>query len=56
MSARAVDMLKEDIDALGPVRIRDVETAQQQIIGIIREMEAEGVISLKGAGGEQYVV
>lgn len=56
MSARAVEMLKEDIDALGPVRIRDVEGAQQQIIGIIRQLEAEGVISLKGAGGDQYVV
>lgn len=56
MSARAVEMLKEDIDALGPVRIRDVETAQQQIIAIIRQLEAEGVISLKGAGGDQYVV
>ncbi len=56
MSARAVEMLKEDIDALGPVRIRDVEGAQQQIIGIIRQLETEGVISLKGAGGDQYVV
>lgn len=56
MSARAVEMLKEDIDALGPVRIRDVEGAQQQIIAIIRQLEAEGVISLKGAGGDQYVV
>lgn len=56
MSVRAVEMLKEDIDALGPVRIRDVEGAQQQIIGIIRQLEAEGVISLKGAGGDQYVV
>lgn len=56
MSARAVEMLKEDIDALGPVRIRDVEGAQQQVIAIIRQLEAEGVISLKGAGGDQYVV
>jgi len=56
MSARAVEMIKEDIDALGPVRIRDVEGAQQQIIGIIRQLETEGVISLKGAGGDQYVV
>lgn len=56
MSARGVEMLKEDIEALGPVRIRDVEGAQQQIIAIIRQLETEGVISLKGAGGDQYVV
>jgi len=56
MSARAIEMLKDDIDALGPVRIRDVETAQHQIIATIRQLEAEGVISLKGAGGDQYVV
>ncbi len=56
MSGRAVEMLKEDIEALGPVRIRDVEGAQQQIIATIRQLEAEGVISLKGAGGDQYVV
>jgi flagellar motor switch protein FliG len=56
MSARSIDMLKEDIEALGPVKIRDVEAAQQQIIATIRELETEGVISLKGGGSEQYVV
>jgi len=56
MSARAVEMMKEDIEALGPVRIKEVETAQQQIISIIRQLEAEGVITLKGTVGEQYVV
>jgi flagellar motor switch protein FliG len=56
MSERGSSMLKEDMDALGPIKIRDVETAQQQIIGIVRALEAEGVISLKGAVGEQYVV
>jgi flagellar motor switch protein FliG len=56
MSARGVDMLKDDIEALGPVKIRDVEGAQQQIIAIVRQLEGEGVISLKGGGSEQYVV
>jgi flagellar motor switch protein FliG len=56
MSARAVDMMKEDIEALGPVRIKEVETAQQQIISIVRQLETEGVITLKGTVGEQYVV
>ena len=56
MSARGVEMLKEEIEALGPVKIRDVEAAQQQIIAIVRQLDSEGVISLKGGGTEQYVV
>ena len=56
MSARGIDMLKDDIEALGPVKIKDVEGAQQQIITTVRELESEGVISLKGGGAEQYVV
>ena len=56
MSGRATEMMKEEIEALGPVKIREVEAAQQQIIAIVRQLESEGTISLKGAGGEQYVV
>ena len=56
MSARATEMLKEDIEALGPVRIKEVESAQQQIISLVRQLEGEGVITLKGTVGEQYVV
>jgi len=56
MSARGVEMLKDDIEALGPVKIKDVETAQLQIITTVRQLEGEGVISLKGGGAEQYVV
>jgi flagellar motor switch protein FliG len=56
MSARGVEMLKDDIEAMGPVKIKDVEGAQQQIITTVRQLEAEGVISLKGGGTEQYVV
>jgi flagellar motor switch protein FliG len=56
MSARATEMMKDDIEALGPVRIKEVETAQQQIIAIVRQLETEGVITLKGTVGEQYVV
>jgi flagellar motor switch protein FliG len=56
MSARATEMMKEDIDALGPVKIKEVETAQQQIIAIVRALESDGTISLKGTVGEQYVV
>jgi len=56
MSQRGGEMLKEDMDALGPVKIKEVEGAQQQIISVVRQLESEGVLSLKGAVGEQYVV
>ncbi|HZU25074.1 MAG TPA: flagellar motor switch protein FliG [Bryobacteraceae bacterium] len=56
MSQRGAEMLKEDMDALGPIKIKEVEAAQQQIIAVVRQLEAEGVISLKGTVGEQYVV
>ena len=56
MSQRGADMLREDMDAMGPIKIKEVEAAQQQIIAVVRQLESEGVISLKGATGEQYVV
>ena len=56
MSSRGAEMLREDMEALGPVKIKEVEAAQQQIIAVVRQMETEGAISLKGAGGEQYGV
>lgn len=56
MSQRGGEMLKEDMEALGPVKIKEVEAAQQQIIAVVRQLESEGVLSLKGAVGEQYVV
>jgi flagellar motor switch protein FliG len=59
MSQRGSAMLLEDMEALGPVKIKDVEAAQQQVIAVVRQLEGEGVISLRGGGGggnEQYVV
>ncbi len=56
MSQRGAEMLREDMDALGPIKIKEVEAAQQQIIAVVRQLEVEGVISLKGTVGEQYVV
>jgi flagellar motor switch protein FliG len=56
LSQRGAAMLKEDMEALGPTKIKDVEAAQQQIIANVRELEAAGVLNLKGAVGEQYVV
>jgi flagellar motor switch protein FliG len=56
MSQRAVEMLKEEMEYLGPVRIRDVEKAQHEIVEIVRSLEEEGVIVIGGAGSEESVV
>ncbi len=56
MSQRGAEMLREDMEAAGPVRIREVEVAQQKIIAVVRQMEAQGQLSLKGGGGDGYVV
>ena len=53
MSQRAADMLREDIEVVGAVKIREVEAAQQSIIAIVREMEKEGAITLQET---EYVV
>jgi flagellar motor switch protein FliG len=57
MSQRGAAMLLEDTEALGPVKIKDVEAAQMQVIAVVRQLESEGVVNLKGGGGnEQYVL
>src|SRR2546426_8457551 len=56
MSQRGAEMLREDMEVMGAVKIKEVESAQQQIIAIVRQLESEGSLSLKGAVGEQYVV
>jgi flagellar motor switch protein FliG len=56
MSQRGADMLREDMDAMGPIKIKEVEAAQQQLIALVRQLESQGVVNLKGAVGDQYVV
>ncbi len=56
MSQRAAEMLDEDMDALGPVRIRDVESAQQQLVAVVRQLQQEGVLYVSQGGGDEYVV
>jgi flagellar motor switch protein FliG len=56
MSQRAVEMLKEDMEAMGPVRFKDAEMARQQIVALIRELDSQGEIDIRGSGGDQYVV
>jgi flagellar motor switch protein FliG len=54
-SQRGAEMMKDDLDSLGPVKLKDVEAAQQQIIATARELEKEGVISLSGAVNEEVI-
>ena len=56
MSQRAADMLKEDMEALGPVRLKDAEVARQSIVSLVRELDSQGEIDIRGSGGDQYVV
>ncbi|TWH16888.1 flagellar motor switch protein FliG [Pseudoxanthomonas taiwanensis J19] len=55
MSQRAAEILLEDMEARGPVRLSDVEAAQKEIMTIVRRLADEGVINLSGGGGEELV-
>jgi len=55
MSSRAVEMLKEDMDVLGPVRSREILKAQREAVTIARKLEAEGKISLGMETEDEYV-
>ena len=56
MSSRAVEMLKEDSEVLGPVRGKDVAKAQAEIVAIARKLESEGKIALKSEGDDEYIL
>lgn len=56
MSSRAVEMMKEDGEMMGPVRGKDVSKAQAEIVSIARKLESEGKIVLKSEGEDDYVV
>ncbi|MCB0328296.1 MAG: flagellar motor switch protein FliG [Bdellovibrionales bacterium] len=56
VSKRAAEMITEDLDTLGPVKLKDVEKAQQGIVDIVRRLEAEGKIAVaSGSDEDQYV-
>ncbi|MBE2258494.1 MAG: flagellar motor switch protein FliG [Candidatus Accumulibacter sp.] len=55
MSQRASEMLREDLDSRGPVRLSEVEAEQKEILKIVRRLADEGQIVLGGAGGEEMV-
>ncbi len=56
MSKRAATLLREDMDFMGPVRLKDVEEAQQKIVNIIRKLEEEGDIVVARAGEDELVL
>jgi flagellar motor switch protein FliG len=55
MSKRAADMLIDDIEAMGPVRLSDVEAAQKEVLTIVRRLADAGEVVLGGSGGEEFV-
>jgi flagellar motor switch protein FliG len=56
MSSRAIEMLKEDMEVLGPVRSRDVTKAQQECVGVARQLESQGKLVLKMEGEDEFMV
>jgi flagellar motor switch protein FliG len=55
MSQRAAQMLREDLETLGPTKLKDVEKAQQGVIDVVRRLEAEGKIQIAGGGDDVLV-
>ncbi|MEM6313307.1 MAG: FliG C-terminal domain-containing protein, partial [Planctomycetota bacterium] len=56
MSDRAAKLIQEDMQYMGPVRVSDVEGAQQKIVDIVRRLEDTGEIVISGRGGEKEMV
>lgn len=55
VSQRAAEQMREDLSIMGPVKVKDVEKAQQGIVDIVRRLEAEGKISIGGQGAEEFI-
>ncbi len=55
MSKRAADMLRDDLEAKGPVRLSEVEEAQKAILAVAKRLADEGEIALGGSGGDEFV-
>ena len=56
MSERAAEVVREDMEFMGPVRLSDVEAAQQKIVDIVRRLEDAGELIVSGRGGDSEVV
>ena len=55
MSQRAAEMLREDLEAKGPVKLSEVEAEQKEILKVVRRLSDEGQIVLGGKGEDAYV-
>jgi len=55
MSKRAAEMIREEMEVMGAIRLREVEKAQQEIVAIARKLEEEGLLTTGAAAGEPYV-
>jgi len=55
MSKRAGEMMREEMEVMGAVRVREVEKAQQAIVAVARSLEEEGLIVTGGEGADEYV-
>jgi flagellar motor switch protein FliG len=56
MSKRAADMMREEMDVMGAIRVREVEKAQQAIVAVARQLEEEGlIVTGEGGGEDEYV-
>ena len=56
MSERAAQLINEDMEYMGPVRLSDVEAVQQKIVDIVRRLEDAGELIISGRGGESELV
>ena len=56
MSERAQELLKEELQFMGPVRLKEVESAQTRIVMIVRQLEDSGEIVVAGRGGKEEVI
>ncbi len=56
LSKRLAEMIREDMEFMGPIRMKDVEEAQQKIVGIIRKLEDTGEIIISRGGGDELIV
>jgi flagellar motor switch protein FliG len=56
MSERAAQLIKEDMEFMGPVRVSDVEHAQQKIVDVVRRLEDAGELIISGRGGEKAMI
>lgn len=56
MSERAASLIKEELEFMGPVRLKDVEESQMKIVDIVRSLEEDGEIVISGRGGEEEIV